>query len=152
MVGFVYIELSTISAFGVEGSLLRYGPSVISSLSVEGSLLRYGPSAKWSISVEGPALVIEPSAKSAFIVEGSTLGSRTIRDSGPKCGRFGPGEWNQPRNGALAWKVQLLDPELSVISAFSVEGSIPGSRTIRDSGPKRGWFASGYLTIHDMGH
>ena len=89
MVGFVYIELSTISAFGVEGSLLRYGPSVISSLSVEGS----------------------------------TLGSRTIRDSGPKCGRFGPGEWNQPRNGALAWKVQLLDPEPSVIRAQSVEGS-----------------------------
>ena len=56
MVGFVYIELSTISAFGVEGSLLRYGPSVISSLSVEGSLLRYGPSVISSLSVEGSVL------------------------------------------------------------------------------------------------
>ena len=134
MVGFVYIELSTISAFGVEGSLLRYGPSVISSLSVEGSLLRYGPSAKWSISVEGPALVIEPSAKSAFIVEGSTLGSRTIRDSGPKCGRFGPGEWNQPRNGALAWKVQLLDPEPSVICVFIAERWLRLHRTVHALG------------------
>ena len=35
MVGFVYIELSTISAFSVEGSFLRYGLSVMLSLSVE---------------------------------------------------------------------------------------------------------------------
>ena len=51
MVGFVYIELSTKSTFSVEGSLLRYGPSVILSLSVEGSLLRYGPSVISSLSV-----------------------------------------------------------------------------------------------------
>ena len=93
MVGFVYIELSTISAFGVEGSLLRYGPSVISSLSVEGSLLRYGPSAKWSISVEGPALVIEPSAILSLSVEGSNTDTRTVHDSGPKCGRFASETW-----------------------------------------------------------
>ena len=56
MVGFVYIELSTKSTFSVEGSLLRYGPSVILSLSVEGSLLRYGPSVISSLSVEGSVL------------------------------------------------------------------------------------------------
>ena len=30
---------------------------------------------------------------------------------------------NRPRYEALTWKVQLLNPELSTKSAFSVEGS-----------------------------
>ena len=51
------------------------------------------PSTKWGISMEGPALVIEPSSISASTVEGSTLESRTIRDSGPKCGRFASEIW-----------------------------------------------------------
>ena len=135
---------------------------------MEGSLLDTEPSMILGIIVEGPALVIEPSAKSAFIVEGSTLGSRTIRDSGPKCGRFGPGEWNQPRNGALAWKVQLLDPEPSVIcvfiadgcfvyielstkSAFSVEGSNTDTRTVRDMCLYRGRLLCLHRTVHDIG-
>ena len=46
-------------------------PSMISAFSVEGSRLRYGPSVISSLSVEG-----------------STLESRTVRDSGPKRGRF----------------------------------------------------------------
>ena len=41
-----------------------------------------------ALSVEGPALDIEPSTISTFSVEGSTLEPRTIRDSGPKRGRF----------------------------------------------------------------
>ena len=40
----------------------------------------------------------------------------------------------------------------SVILSLSMEGSNPDTRTVRDSGPKRGGFAPGCLTIHDMGH
>ena len=47
----------------------------------------------------------------------------TVRDIESQRGRFGPGEWNQPRNGALTWKVPTLIPELSVIQDLSVEGS-----------------------------
>ena len=81
---------------------------------------------------------------------------------------------NHPRNGALAWKVQLwssnrpryrhqpwkvqllnpepsviraqsvegsrLDTEPSMIRGINVEGSNPDTRTVRDSGPKRGRF------------
>ena len=77
-------------------------------------------------------------------MEGSTPESRTVRDSGPKRGRFGLGEWNRPRYGALAWKVQPLDPEPSVICVFIADGWLCLHRTIRDSGPKRGRFTSGY--------
>ena len=42
--------------------------------------------------------------------------------------------------------------EPSAILSLSVEGSNPDTRTVRDSGPKRGGFAPGCLTIHDMEH
>ena len=71
MVGFVYIELSTIHAQNVDGSLLRYEPSAILRLSVEGS-----------------ALDSEPSMKSTSSADGSTSDARTFRDSGPERGWF----------------------------------------------------------------
>ena len=37
-----------------------------------------------------------------------------------------------------------LDIEPSAISTFSVDGSTHDTRTVHDSGPKRGRFASGY--------
>ena len=42
-------------------------------------------------------------------MEGSTPGSRTVHDSGPKCGRFGPGEWNRPRNRPVVCKVDIAE-------------------------------------------
>ena len=42
MVGFVYIELSTISAFSVDGSRVDTEPSMIRAQSVEGSGLENG--------------------------------------------------------------------------------------------------------------
>ena len=39
-------------------------------------------------------------------------------------GRFGLGEWNCQRYGVSAWKVPTLIPELSMIQAQSVEGSV----------------------------
>ena len=42
MVGFVCIELSTISAFSVEGSPLDTEPSMIWGINVEGSVLENG--------------------------------------------------------------------------------------------------------------
>ena len=44
-----------------------------------------------ALSMEGPALDTEPSTISTSSVDGSTPDTRTIRDSGPKCGRFAPG-------------------------------------------------------------
>ena len=41
---------------------------------------------------------------------------------------------------------------LSVMLSLSVEVSNTDTRTVHDSGPKRGGFAPGCLTIHDMGH
>ena len=86
----------------------------------------------------------------------------------PHCPRYGALTWkvqpwtsNRPRYRPSAWKVQPLIPELSMIQTPSVEGlhrdtepstkstssvdsSTPDTRTIRDSGPKRGRFAPGY--------
>ena len=65
--------------------------SMIQALNVEGSHLDTEPSAISTSSMEGSALDIEPSAISTSSVEGSTPDTRTVRDSGPKCGRFAPG-------------------------------------------------------------
>ena len=73
MVGFVYIELSTISAFSVEGPALDSEPSAIHARNVDGSLLEYEPSVISVPSVEGSALDSEPSAIPALTVDGSTL-------------------------------------------------------------------------------
>ena len=133
-VGFVYIEPSMIWTFSVEGSVLRYGPSVISSLSVEGL----------------------------------TPGSRTIRDMclyrgwlalfTSNCPRNRPLAWmvrvwilNHPRCGALTWKVRSWRMELSTKSAFSMEGSTPEFRTIRDMCLYRGWLLCLHRTVHDIG-
>ena len=66
-------------------------PSTISAPTVEGPTLDIELSMIQALTVEGPALDIEPSTISTSSVEGSTHESRTIRDSGPKCGRFAPG-------------------------------------------------------------
>ena len=62
--------------------------------------------------------------------------------------------WDMDRPGyeALSRMVGFVYIELSTISAFSVEGSNTDTRTVHDSGPKRGGFAPGCLTIHDMRH
>ena len=103
----------------------------------------------------------------AFIADGPALGCRTYRDSGPKHGRFGLGEWNHPRYRPPPWKVQhmipepsaiwginvegpALDTELSTISTSSVEGSTLEPRTAHDSGPKRGRSSFGHRTIRDI--
>ena len=39
---------------------------------------------------------------------------------------------NRPRYEALTWKVKLLNPELSVIQAQSVEGSVLENGTVRE--------------------
>ena len=57
------------------------------------------PSAKWSISMEGSLLRYGPSVISSLSVEGSTLESRTVRDSGPKRGRFRG--WAARKNSSL---------------------------------------------------
>ena len=43
-----------------------------------------------------------------------------------------------------------LNPEPSTISTSSVEGSTHGSRTVHDSGPKRGRSSPGHRTVHDI--
>ena len=80
---------------------------------------------------------------------------------------FGPGKWNLPRYGALAWKVQLwssncpryrhqpwkvqpLNPELSVICVFIADGWLCLHRTVRDMEHYRGRFASGIWTVRDI--
>ena len=73
-VGFVYIELSTISAFSVEGSRLDAEPSMIWGINVEGSVLENGTVRE----IESQRGRFQPDA-------------RTVRDSGPKYGRFGFG-------------------------------------------------------------
>ena len=50
---------------------------------------------------------MEPSTIWSISVEGSTPGSRTVHDSGPKCGGFGSAEWNLPRVRASARMVPL---------------------------------------------
>ena len=118
------------------------------------------PSVIQALSMEGPALDIEPSAISAPNVDGSTPDTRTVRDSGPKRGRFNTWIPNRPRYRHQPWMVQHMDVELSMIQALSVEGSrldtepstistssVEGStldtRTVHDSGPKHGRFGLG---------
>ena len=125
------------------------------------------PSAIWSISMEGALLRHGPSVISSLRVEGWFCLHRTVRDSGLKRGGFGPGEWNHPRYGALAWKVQLwssncpryrhqpwkvqpLNPELSVICVFIADGWLCLHRTVRDMEHYRGRFASGIWTVRDI--
>ncbi|MCI6328950.1 MAG: hypothetical protein MR793_09945 [Bacteroidales bacterium] len=43
-----------------------------------------------------------------------------------------------------------LDIEPSAISTFSVEGSTPDTRTVHDSGPKRGRSSPGHRTVHEI--
>ena len=43
-----------------------------------------------------------------------------------------------------------LNPEPSMISTSSMDGSLPDTRTIRDIGPQRGRFRSGPRTIRDI--
>ena len=117
------------------------------------------PSAIRDTNVEGPALDIEPSAISAPNVDGSTPDTRTVRDSGPKRGRFNTWIPNRPRYRHQPWMVQHMDVELSMIQALSVEGSrldtepsairgtsmegpAPEPRTIRAEAPNRGRFAA----------
>ena len=92
------------------------------------------PSTIQALSVEGSRLDTEPSAILTFSVEGSTLEPRTVREMGHQHGRLGLGEWNRPRYQPSAWRVQHMDPEPSTISAPTVEGSTPDTRTIRDTG------------------
>ena len=92
----------------------------------------------------------------------------------PNHPRFRPSAWtvplwipNRPRYMPPAWTVRpllsepsaihaqnldgsLLRYEPSVISTPSVDGSPPGIRTIRDSGPERRWFRFGPRTFHDI--
>ena len=51
---------------------------------------------------------------------------------------------------ALSVDGSTLDPEPSVILTPNVDGSTPGIRTIRDSGPQRGRFRSGPRTFHEI--
>ena len=80
------------------------------------------PSAIRDTNVEGPALDIEPSAISAPNVDGSTPDTRTVRDSGPKRGRFNTWIPNRPRYRHQPWMVQHMDVAPSMIQALSVEG------------------------------
>ena len=41
-------------------------------------------------------------------------------------------------------------PELSMIQALSVDGSTPDTRTVHDSGPKRGRSSPGHRTVRDI--
>ena len=109
MVGFVHIELSTISAFSVEGSpsdtrtVRDIGPQrgrfTLSTLNHPRywspawkvplwtpNRPRYMPSA-WMVH----PIDIEPSVILVSSVDGSPSGIRTIRDSCPERGRFNPG-------------------------------------------------------------
>ena len=110
----------------MEGSLLRYGPSMIQAQSVEGPRLDTEPSTIWSINVEGSRLDAEPSMIWGIIVEGSRLrygpsvilslsvegstpGSRTIRDMCLYRGWLALFTSNRPRNRPLAWMVRVWD-------------------------------------------
>ena len=51
---------------------------------------------------------------------------------------------------ALSMEGSALDPEPSMKSTFSVDGSTTGIRTFRDIGPQRGRFRSGPRTFHEI--
>ena len=55
-------------------------------------------------------------------MEGSNTGTRTVRDMCLYRGRLALFTSNCPRYRPLAWMVQPLDPEPSMIQAQSVEG------------------------------
>ena len=55
---------------------------------MDGSLLRYEPSMIQALSVDGSALDPEPSMKSTSTADGSPSGIRTFRDSGLERGWF----------------------------------------------------------------
>ena len=61
---------------------------MIQAQSVEGSVLRYGPSMIQAQSVEGPRLDTEPSTIWSINVEGSVLENGTVRDIESQRGRF----------------------------------------------------------------
>ena len=140
---------------------------MIHALSVDGSPLRYEPSMISTSSVDGSALDHEPSVISTPSVDGSPPNTRTFHDLCPQRGRFDPWYLNHPRYRLPAWKVRplvfepsviqalsvdgsALDSEPSVISASNVEGSPPDARTIRDSGPQHGRFRFGPRTVRDI--
>ena len=113
----------------------------------------------WSVSMEGSRLRYGPSVILSLSVEGSNTDTRTVRDMclyrgwlslfTSNCPRNRPLAWkvrawilNHPRYGALTWKVRSWRMEPSAILSLSVEGSTPGSRTIRDMCLYRGRLAS----------
>ena len=98
----------------------------------------------WGINVEGSALESGTIRDMAHYRGRFASEISTVLDIESQRGRFGPGEWNRPRYGALSWKVQPLDPEPSVICVFIAEGWLCLHRTVHEIGPKRGGFASGY--------
>ena len=85
-----------------------------------------------ALSMEGPALDIEPSAISAPTVEGPAL------DIEPSAIQ------------ALTVEGPALNIEPSTISTFSADGSTPDTRTVHDSGPKRGRSSFGHRTVRDI--
>ena len=111
--------------------------------------------------VDGSALDPEPSMKSTFSVDGSTTGIRTFRDTCLQRGRFALWYLNLPRYRPPPWMVQplvsepsaiqtlsmdgsALDPAPSMKLTFSVDGSTPGIRTIRDIDLQHGRFNPWY--------
>ena len=107
MVVFVYIELSTKSAFSVEGSRLDTELSTISAFSVEGSRVDAEPSMIWGINVEGS--VLENGTVRGFGLQRGWFrsGRWTFHDAGHFRGRLGPEEWNLPRFRTSARRVPL---------------------------------------------
>ena len=75
-----------------------------------------------ALSVEGSRLDNEPSTKSTSTVDGSTPDTRTIRDSGPKHGRFSFGHRT----------IHNIDLQRGRFSF--------GHRTVHDIDLQRGWF------------
>ena len=80
-------------------------PSTISGFSVDGSALDAEPSMMRGVFVEGSGL--ENGTFHDFWLQRGWFrsGYRTFHDAGRFRGGFGLGEWNRPRNRALAWKV-----------------------------------------------
>ena len=81
---------------------------------------------KSRFSVDGPLLSVGPSAIRGFFAEGSRLDTEPSAKLG------------------ISMEGSLLRHGPSVISSLSVEGSNTDTRTVHDSGPKRGGFACGY--------
>ena len=133
---------------------------MIQALSVEGSRLDTEPSAISAPTVDGSTPDTRTVHDSDPKRGRSSFGHRTIHDINlqrgrfntryPNCPRYGALTWkvqlwtsNRPRYRPIAWRVQPLNPEPSAISAPTVDGSTPDTRTVHDSGPKRGRFGLG---------